>query len=307
MTFQQLHYILEIRKTGSISKTADNLFITRPSVSLSLRNLEAELGYPIFTRTQQGLVPTKQGEIVLEYASRICETQKLINNLAENKRNRVEIASIGYEPINRSAIRFLRENADQKNIGFSIMSRYEEAYQKLAYFELDAVITSCFDFEESFYEEKIVRKNFACKELRRIPSVILIGPGHHLYEKKNLKACDFYGEVILDTPTGAYSRSSFWRDRLKMDPQKAVITNNTFLKYKMLEEGVGYCIRRIPSEKIIKDYNLRCIALDGIYLRLLCVTNPLRPLSADVEQFFEILDEELKDYHDVVPEEVIKL
>lgn len=71
MTLQQLKYIVEIEKTRSITWAADNLFISQPNLSRSIRDLERHLGFQIFTRTHRGMVPTSEGSELIERAKRI--------------------------------------------------------------------------------------------------------------------------------------------------------------------------------------------------------------------------------------------
>ena len=61
MTFQQLQYVLEVYRAGSVSQAAKNLFVGQSSVSLSISNLEKELGYPVFIRSTSGVVLTPRG------------------------------------------------------------------------------------------------------------------------------------------------------------------------------------------------------------------------------------------------------
>ena len=55
MRLEQLQYIIEIEKTGSISKAAENLYLTQPSVSAGVSALEKELKFKIFKRTKSGM------------------------------------------------------------------------------------------------------------------------------------------------------------------------------------------------------------------------------------------------------------
>lgn len=50
MKIEQIQYILEIYKTGSISKAAQNFYMSRPNLSNSIRNLENEVGFDILER-----------------------------------------------------------------------------------------------------------------------------------------------------------------------------------------------------------------------------------------------------------------
>lgn len=73
MTFQQLKYIIEISKSRSITAAAQNLFISQPSLSKSVKELETELGITILERTRHGISFTSSGMEFLSYAYRIAE------------------------------------------------------------------------------------------------------------------------------------------------------------------------------------------------------------------------------------------
>lgn len=68
---QQLKYALEVEKTGSISRAAENLYMSQPRLSKAIRELEDSLGIAIFNRTSTGVVPTKKGNEFLGYARSI--------------------------------------------------------------------------------------------------------------------------------------------------------------------------------------------------------------------------------------------
>lgn len=68
MTTEQLSYVLEINRCRSINKAAKSLFVSQPSLSGVLKNLEEELGYRIFDRTSTGIVPTRKGQEFIRFA-----------------------------------------------------------------------------------------------------------------------------------------------------------------------------------------------------------------------------------------------
>ena len=61
MTFQQIRYFDAIVRTGSMSHAADQLFISQPSLSVSISNLEKELGVPLFERRGRSVTLTAEG------------------------------------------------------------------------------------------------------------------------------------------------------------------------------------------------------------------------------------------------------
>ncbi|MEG2118148.1 MAG: LysR family transcriptional regulator, partial [Clostridia bacterium] len=67
----QLRYAVEIERTGSISKAAENLYMGQPHLSKAIRELEDSFGISIFNRTSKGVVPTARGKEFLSYAKNI--------------------------------------------------------------------------------------------------------------------------------------------------------------------------------------------------------------------------------------------
>lgn len=73
MTLQQCRYIVEISKHNSISKAASALYVTQPSISKAIRDLEDDLGITILDRTNKGVLFTKEGSELLFYAKMLIE------------------------------------------------------------------------------------------------------------------------------------------------------------------------------------------------------------------------------------------
>lgn len=65
MTLQQLKYIVTAAEAGTISEAAEKLFISQPSLTNSIKELEKEMNLTIFERTNKGIYVTKEGEIFL--------------------------------------------------------------------------------------------------------------------------------------------------------------------------------------------------------------------------------------------------
>jgi len=75
MLFQ---YALEVESTHSISQAAKNLYLSQPNLSKCIKDLEAQLGYPIFERSSTGVSPTPEGRAFLESARRVmAEVEKM--------------------------------------------------------------------------------------------------------------------------------------------------------------------------------------------------------------------------------------
>ncbi|MGN1377872.1 MAG: LysR family transcriptional regulator [Dorea sp.] len=78
MTLQQLKYVTTIADVGTLSEAAKELFITQPSLTKSVKELEKEMNLSIFGRTNKGITVSKEGEIFLGYARQVLEQAALI-------------------------------------------------------------------------------------------------------------------------------------------------------------------------------------------------------------------------------------
>lgn len=78
MTLQQLKYIITVSETGTISEAAKALFISQPSLTNAVRELEKEMNITIFARTNRGISVSKEGRVFIGYARQVLEQAELL-------------------------------------------------------------------------------------------------------------------------------------------------------------------------------------------------------------------------------------
>ena len=78
MTLLQLKYVVEVAAAGTISGAAKKLYIAQPSLTAAIKELEHEIGFSLFTRTNKGVVISPDGEEFLGYARQVIEQANLI-------------------------------------------------------------------------------------------------------------------------------------------------------------------------------------------------------------------------------------
>ena len=94
MTLQQLKYMIEIVNCGSINEAAKRLFITQPSLSNAVKELETEIGIELFTRTAKGIALTVDGAEFLSYARQVIEQAGLLEQRYMKKKPSRQLCSI---------------------------------------------------------------------------------------------------------------------------------------------------------------------------------------------------------------------
>ena len=84
MTLQQLRYVIQIVESGSFNSAAKALFISQPSLSKSIHDLEEEMSICLFVRTNKGILLSEQGEKFLGYARQVIEQANLLEEQYKN-------------------------------------------------------------------------------------------------------------------------------------------------------------------------------------------------------------------------------
>lgn len=88
MDLKQIEYIVKIAETGSITKAAEQLFITQSALNQQLLKLEQQLGIKLFVRHKHDLTPTSAGQVYLEYGRNMLrekrEAYNIIHDMAQS-------------------------------------------------------------------------------------------------------------------------------------------------------------------------------------------------------------------------------
>ena len=94
MTILQLKYVIKSVECGSITEAARQLFISQPSLSAALKDIETEFGIEIFYRTSKGISLSPDGIEFLSYARQIVEQAELLEQRYNNKKPSKQLCSV---------------------------------------------------------------------------------------------------------------------------------------------------------------------------------------------------------------------
>lgn len=98
MNIEQLHYLVETARTGSISATALNLHVSQSAVSKSILRMEQDLGFPLFIRSRAGIVPTPAGLKLIQKATEIInkvhEFKEIADEYGIKAKQDIKLASV---------------------------------------------------------------------------------------------------------------------------------------------------------------------------------------------------------------------
>ena len=99
MQFQQLEYFVAIADAGSLNKASEKLFLTQPSLSTAIANLEDEINVKVFIRSKSGVELTEEGKKLYHYAKAILERTELIYRLGQDSSEMPGLITVSSYPL----------------------------------------------------------------------------------------------------------------------------------------------------------------------------------------------------------------
>ena len=190
MNLQYLRYALEISRTGSISKAAENLSVAQPNLSRAVKELEGQLGISIFERTRTGMTVTPEGERLLSAGERILREVGELETMFDGEAIPRESLSVMAAPSAYAAHAFVSFCAALPEDRI-----YETRYSEGDLTEtLDAVISGKAKLGiiriplhfETYYTDKLTAKELKYETVTEFSPVILAGLGSSLAGKDSV-------------------------------------------------------------------------------------------------------------------------
>ncbi|MCI9595774.1 MAG: LysR family transcriptional regulator [Firmicutes bacterium] len=118
LNLYQMAYVVEVAKCGSISKAAQNLFLSQPHLSNTIKALEQELGVALFLRSSKGITLTEEGRMFVREAEKILESVEHLQQKIEVKPEeavRSAISCTRSYQVNQCVSQFIRENSHKES------------------------------------------------------------------------------------------------------------------------------------------------------------------------------------------------
>ena len=294
MTLTQLRYVVALSEAKSMNAAAERLFISQPSLSSSVKELESEIGIDIFTRSNRGVQLTPEGTEFFGYARQVLEQYQLIESRYlshEVKRERFSISTQHYSFAVEAFVALVKENG---------MEEYELALNETTTYE---VIMAVRDFKSEMgilylndFNSRVLGKIFSENSLSfhklfdcRI--YVYLFNGHPLAFKKQIAIEDLDSYPCLSFTQGQNNSFYFAEEVLSTYEYKRIIKANDRATMLNLMKGLnGYTLcSGIISENLNgSDYLAIPLKSDEI-MTIGYVKRKGIPLSALASQYLKLL------------------
>lgn len=246
MTLTQLRYVAKIAECGSITEAARQLYISQPSLSTAVRELEGELGIVIFNRSARGISLTSDGSEFLSYARQILEQTELVEQRyahARPSKRLFAISSQHYAFVVNAFVSLLESvEADEYEMTLRESRTYEIIEDVAGYrSELGVLYLSSFN-------EKVLRKLMRENRLTYTPLFdaqphVFLSQHHPLAhaERVTLDELDAYPYLCYEQ--GTHNSLYFSEELLPFEShRKSIVVTDRATLFNLLRGVDGYTI-----------------------------------------------------------------
>lgn len=246
MTLQQLRYIIKIVECGSITEAAKQLFITQPSLSAAVKELENELGIEIFYRSNKGITLSSDGSEFLSYARQIIEQTELMERRYMGKEPSKRLYSISTQHYAFAVNAFveLLLALDVSEYEFTLReTRTYEIIEDVKNLRSEIGILYLSNFNEKVLNKILTENHLAFNLLFEAEPHVFISSQHPLSEQTSVTMADLGNYPFLAFEQGEYNSFYFSEEILSAIPrQKTIHVSDRATLFNLLIGLNGYTI-----------------------------------------------------------------
>ena len=210
MTIQQLNYVITISEKGSLNKAAEVLFVTQPSLTSAVRELEKELGITLFNRGGKGVTLTNDGAEFIQYARQVVtQYDRLLEKYGKggNLRKKFGISCQHYSFAVKSFVEMVKQ-FDTDEYEFAIReSKTRDVIEDVTTGKSEIGILYLSDFNRKAIGKFLKSNQLEFHPLIKCEPYVYLWKGHPLAGKKSIRLEELRDYPCLSFeqgPSGAF-------------------------------------------------------------------------------------------------------
>lgn len=226
MTLQQLKYIIKVVECGSITEAARQLFISQPSLSAAVKELETEFGIEIFYRTSKGISLSSDGVEFLSYARQITEQTELLEQRYTDKKPSKQLCSVSTQHYAFAVNAFVNLIASMKADEYELTLRETRTYEiieDVANLRSEVGILYLSEFNEKVLLKLLKENHLSFMPIFEAEPHVFISSGHPLAKQESLSLEELDEYPFLAFEQGTYNSFYFAEEILSTIPRKKTI------------------------------------------------------------------------------------
>ena len=309
MTLQQLKYVTTIANIGSISEAAKRLFVSQPSLTKAIKELEKEMGITIFDRTNKGITVSKEGERFLGYARQVLEQAALLEEQYKSQsggKKQFSVSTQHYSFAVNAFVELLKgAEIDQYDVSLRETQTYE-IIDDVAHMKSEIGLLYYNDFNRPVLEKLIHTNELTFTELFTAHPHIFIGKTHPLAHKEVVSMDELEEYPYISFEQGDHNSFYFSEEIFStvVRPKHIRVRDRASL-FSLLLGLDGYTVSSGVIDKEVNGENIISVPLaeEGL-MHIGYITNNKMQRSRLGQEYIHALEQYVNNYgrHIQLPE-----
>lgn len=309
MTLQQLKYVTTIANIGSISEAAKRLFVSQPSLTKAIKELEKEMGITIFDRTNKGITVSKEGERFLGYARQVLEQAVLLEEQYKSQsggKKQFSVSTQHYSFAVNAFVELLKgAEIDQYDVSLRETQTYE-IIDDVAHMKSEIGLLYYNDFNRPVLEKLIHTNELTFTELFTAHPHIFIGKTHPLAHKEVVSMDELEEYPYISFEQGDHNSFYFSEEIFStvVRPKHIRVRDRASL-FSLLLGLDGYTVSSGVIDKEVNGENIISVPLaeEGL-MHIGYITNNKMQRSRLGQEYIHALEQYVSNYgrHIQLPE-----
>ena len=261
MTLQQLKYVIGIAETGSFNKAAEKLYVSQPSLTSTIHDLEEELGIIIFNRTGRGVTLTNDGTEFLAHAKQLYMSYENLmekyGDEGKGLRKKFGVSTQHYSFAVKSFVEMVKK-FNTAEYEFAIReTKTKEVIDDVANLKSEIGILYLSDFNRKIIMNLLKAKDLEFHKIIDCKAFVYIWKGHPLAKNKSISFSELEDYPCLSFEQGDGASYYFAEEILSTDEYHRTIKANdraTILNLMIGLNGYTLCSGIICEELNGSDY-----------------------------------------------------
>ena len=266
MTLQQLRYVTTVADTGTISRAAQQFYISQPSLTNAIRELEQEVGLTIFHRTNRGVALTPEGEEFLGYARQVLAQIELIEEKylgSAPVKHQFCVSAQHYSFAVEAFVDLIREYGGEE---YDFRIRETQTYELIedvAKLRSEVGVLYLNRFNETVIRKTLREHDLKFTRLFMAKPHVFIGAANPLASRSSITLSDLEPYPRLSYEQGEHNSFYFSEEILStLDSRKDILVSDRATLFNLLIGLNGYTICSGVINEELNGPNIVAIPLD---------------------------------------------
>lgn len=294
--FYQLECFVTVVESGSINRAAEQLYVTQPTLSRTLKSLEAEIGKDLFIRKNHGVVPTREGKLLYRYAKTILSELKVVEKLKQMNADEIysELRFSVYALfLNEDLITTFYENSLSEEIVLDVdegtlEDLITDVYESKSEFGL-AVLS---DVELPAVQRTVHARKMKFEVLGHSPLCIHVHKEHRLAKQESIHMQDIMDCSYMHLPYDMYSSLQLGMkiDGISVrDLKRNMTVNNYRLLMSLLKENDCFLFGNLWQKEVLEKQGILTKSIEhcNLEMHLVAIMPQKEALSVEAEKFLK--------------------